>query len=397
MKNYISTLARLISAEVGAKIIIGAISILCIAFMDQSEFAKYVFGMSVFLLLSSLISSVFNIVYIVGVTSDESYSGLLIAQLVFTFFASVFLAFFYTSFSGLFWHTCFLILVQCIFLFQQTTLQKKLKFRGYYIAEYIRCMCFGLCVVACYLYYGLTASNVFICQIMATCLAIISRKDWFSIFISKGCLGGLSTLATTLLEARLQILAIYFTLVAILLNVDILVIKTFGTEGDVANYGAAFRYYSILQVGLIVVQKLLLPKIAQTNKSTELKEIFNDHRTVSLYLLALTPLIYAFGVCIIPIVDSGRYPESVNIFLVLAVSSYLSFSFSPYSNVLIKQREYDVMVVIIAIGLLAHLTLSYLLFNKLGSVGVAVSNLTIYGAVNYAIYFRSKRWIQASL
>ena len=394
MKSYLKTLSKLISAEVAAKVILGAISIVCVAFMEPNEFAKYAFAVSIFILLSSLIGSVFNIIYIVNVDIDKYHSSLLLFQLlIVVFFLCIFLNFRYL-FSGLLLHTIILVAAQCIFLFNQTARQKKLQFRSYYLAEYIRAGFFAAFVTVIYFRYEFSASNLLIAQIGATALAIMPSIKMRTISNNLDNFFAFKELVSIVVISKMHILALYFITIAILLNVDMLIIKTFGESEDVANYGAAFRYYSILQVALIAAQKLLLPTVAQSEKISEVKTVFSQHKKISLYLIVLALPLYLFAVYVIPLIDGGKYPDSVQIFLILAVSAYLSFSFSPYSNVLIKFKRYLFMFVLALIALLIHIPLSYYLFSYQGSFGVALSNLLVYGVVNYAIYIRSKNLIR---
>ena len=116
----------------------------------------------------------------------------------------------------------------------------------------------------------------------------------------------------------------YFCLVTLLLNIDMIILRSISSTETVAEYGAAFRYYAVLQVALISIHKLLLPVISKATDNLQLTNIFEQHKKLSYQLIFLAPLIYLGATYIMPLIDEGKYPASINIFLVLALSSYLS-------------------------------------------------------------------------
>ncbi len=91
---------------------------------------------------------------------------------------------------------------------------------------------------------------------------------------------------------------------------------------------------------------------------------------------------------VIPAIDSGRYPGSIEafqIFLVIAFSAYLT---APAANVLMAQRGYSVIAFIYAVGLLVNLAGDVAVARRFGVTGIAIVSSTVYVAIGLALLIR---------
>jgi O-antigen/teichoic acid export membrane protein len=92
-----------------------------------------------------------------------------------------------------------------------------------------------------------------------------------------------------------------------------------------------------------------------------------------------------------PWVDQGRYPDSVAAFRVLAVSTVVSFAFSPHVNMLMKLERFRFLVALAALALGVNVLLLLLLVPRYGAIGASVAMLIAAACVTLPIYFESRR------
>jgi O-antigen/teichoic acid export membrane protein len=349
--NYKEVFIKVFSAEVAAKIFLGVISIYTIRVMPTSDFASYTFAISIHLFLVSVVSSVINIIYI---TMDENESqelrtSFLTLQAIVLIIAAFILLPVKNLFNGLYGSVFVLTFVHFLFLYSQSYFQKLMQFDKYYAMEFFRVGFFFAAFVTYTYYKGYTinAQHMLALQTAATLLPL--SVVLFKIFnFREVCnISKLKSLLIYIYYSKKILLLFYFIVVSILLNVDFMLIKLFGTEYELAEYGAAFRYYAILQVALISIQKILLPFVSTESDYSKIRNVFRQHKIISIRLLLLSPIIILMAIYLMPIINNGKYEGAIYIFLILALSSYISFSFSPYSNVLIKSNNYAFMVKII--------------------------------------------------
>ncbi len=184
----------------------------------------------------------------------------------------------------------------------------------------------------------------------------------------------------------------YFFVLAFFAQVDVFMLKSISSERELATYGSAFRYYTLVVLGLNSVHTVLLPTIQRARSAGELSDIYRRYNRLLLVLLPLLLIGAWLAQWIIPAVDEGKYPAAVACFRVLTLSAAVSLICSPYSNVVLRFEDFKFLFVLIGAGLVLVLALNLVLVPAAGSVGAAWATLIAYGVVNLSIYLRARRY-----
>ena len=392
MKHFVQVL----SVDALAKVALGVVTIALIRFMPVEEYAALTFAVSAAGLAAQIFSSGFNRIYIVGF---ERYAlagkirGLLILQL--TGIAVLALAFapLAETFKGL--YSAAVVFASAIMLseFAKTYYQRDLRFGRYSAMEIGRTVLQGAAVGGLLLAYGdrLKAAPVLWAQsgslALAFCVAL-----WPVLRSSRlADLGSGGALARSIARGPYALLFVYFSVIAVFSQVDVVMVRWLGDDRVLASYGAALRYYGVLSLALGAVHAVLLPAIQQARGGPELDALFGRHFRLVLIYAPIVVLFAAVAGWVMPWVDQGRYPDSVIAFRVLALSAVVSFAFSPHVNLLMKMERFRFLVVLVAAALVVNLALLLWLVPRQGAMGASFAVLVAAACVTVPIFLESRR------
>lgn len=395
--KYNALLLKVFSAEILAKIFIGLIGVFLIRFMSIDEFATYTLSFTIFILSSSIVSSVFNIIFIYkpDIQKIDDHTHLIIIQCSLLCIIGILLSSVNQYYDLPLISILLLATIHTIFMFRQTVLQKSLNFGKYYYLEFTRVTSFLIIFIICVNSFADISSELILnVQTLATIISLCTRRFFKDVQIGK--IKGIDLLSEiqSNFDNKNITLFLYFIFVAILLSLDMLFLRLLSDDIQLAQYGAAYRYYGILQVGLIASQKIIVPHIGRTNDAEQVALIYSQHRKMSNVILFCLPVgIYAI-IQVMPLIDNNKYPESPGIFAILAASAYISFRLSPYSNLLMKEKLYGYLLRVITIGLVLHVTMLHFLIEQYLAYGAAVASLVSYAFVNVLIYVKGSRLLK---
>lgn len=389
-----SKLLKILSLDFLAKIILAVISLSLIRLMSIEDFALYTVIFTAVNLISSLVASVINKLYIVGNFEEEGYSltNFLSFQIFLVIVLTALIIPIANLFGGYLWLMFPLILLKVFMVFIQTHFQKEMQFRRYYKLEYTRIF-FYVCMFLVLLVLGNTITVFEILTINIISLGIAGFYYGFNLLKLNNLLDLKATLGLLKKTMNSEYKYLYFYTVGILflVNVDVFMLRILDNTYQVAIFGAAFTFYSFLMLGLGAVHKLFLPLINKTNNVLEIKKFFKEHNKISLFLIPVLILGLFISPYIIPLIDNGKYPESIIIFQILAVSAYISFFLSPYSNVLLRFKEFKFQFVFVSLFVLFHIILNLYIIPNYHAIGLAWANLFMYGAFNFIVYLKALR------
>ena len=393
--KYLSSISKIFSMEIFAKAIFSVISLGVIRFLSEKEFATYIISLTTISIITSSIGAIFNRLFIAGKFNFEKYSflpflgiqGLLI---VFLFFLFLPLKEIYEGNLGL----VFLVSsLQIFFIFIQTSFQKELNFFSYYSSEYIRLCIYLISFILLAVNDLLSTKNILIVQSGSVAIASMLFVSKLKIKNESFLFQKIFSLLQKIFLGSNKYLIFYSLIVVFMSGLDTLLLRIFDDKNQVAIFGAAFTYYGILQSILYAVNKLYLPMIQKTKSLEEINLAMTTLNALNIkYLSILFVLAIALSPAIIPLIDNGRYPDSILIFQILATSSFFSLLFSPYKNILFKFSDnkyifslYLKSFILIYIFLLPNVIIKY------HSIGVAIVFLINWFIVNYISFLRAKK------
>jgi O-antigen/teichoic acid export membrane protein len=392
MKHF----TQVLSVGLLAKVALGAVTIALIRFMPVEEYAALTFAVSAAGLAAQIFSSGFNRIYIVGY---ERYAlagkigGLLLLQLAGIAVLALAFAPLAGTFRGLYIASAVFASAIMLSEFAKTYYQRDLRFGRYSAMEIGRTLLQGAAVGGLLLAYRdrLAAAPVLWAQSGALALAFCVVL-WPALRSNRLTdLGSAGPLARSIAGGPYAFLFVYFSVIAVFSQVDVVMVRWLGDDRVLASYGAALRYYGVLSLALGAVHAVLLPAIQQARVGPELDALFAQHFRLVLIYAPIVVLFAAVAGGVMPWVDQGRYPDSVIAFRVLALSAVVSFAFSPHVNLLMKMERFRFLVVLVAVALVVNLALLLWLVPRQGAIGASFAVLVAAACVTVPIFLESRR------
>jgi O-antigen/teichoic acid export membrane protein len=169
-------------------------------------------------------------------------------------------------------------------------------------------------------------------------------------------------------------------------------LKMISNSHELATYGAAFRYYTLLSLALASINVVLLPTIQQLKSASELDQLLSKHVRILIAFSLVTLTGAWLSRWIIPAIDMGKYPESIAVFRILAISAIISFALSPHANLLMRFEDFRFLTVLTSAALFINLGLNFPLVHAFGAIGAAIATLIAYLFVNGSSFLRAQRY-----
>jgi len=391
--------AFILSADIFAKGVLALVTIALIRFLEPGSYATYTFGVAVATAASQTLASSFNRIYIVGhekLALSERAEPFLGLQLALVLCVAVLAASWSDLFGGAYLAVVFLGLAMVLSDFAKTFFQQQHRFARYSGIEVARAVLQAIAVAAVLAVGGeaLRAAPVLNAQaaalLVASLAALGSRLRWSQVAIVRVYY----SLAREILAGRYGVLVAYFGAVALFSQVDVFMLRWLAPIDSLAAYGAASRYYALLSLALGAVHAVLLPAIQGTTGEEELAALYRKHSRLVLAFVPFVGILAFAAQWLLPLIDRGRYPESVPVFRVLALSSIVSFAFSPHVNLLMKLERFDFLLRLILVASAIAIALHVVLIPLWGALGAAIATLLASALVTVRIFLaaRSARW-----
>lgn len=387
-------MAQVFSFDIFLKVVSGGISILLIRILPEQEYASFVFALAFTTLMMGTLVSGFNRVYIVAyerlnIRNSSSFLGLQISAILVVALLLVPVS---TQFEGLYLLAVLLALGNCLVEFARTVFQHELKFFWFSMVEALRTVIYAVALLILFLIvrWQIHASDVLLLQSVITLTVFViflGRRIDRSIFRLREAI----RLAKGIIFGSYRYLFIYFFLLAFFVQVDVFVLKAISTDTQLATYGSAFRYYSVLVLALNSFHTVLLPTIQRINTKAELKEIYDRHLKAVVIFIPGIALVAWASQWIIPAIDQGRYPDAVLTFQILAVSAAFSLLFSPHVNLLMRFEDFRFLLLLLIVCLVLVIILNFVLVPSYGAIGSAISMAAGFITINIVIFLRSER------
>lgn len=195
-------------------------------------------------------------------------------------------------------------------------------------------------------------------------------------------------------------LTVYNLVSAGFTSVDVFIVAAILSRTDIASFGAAQRY---LAIALGAAPALLAVFRVRTVQQDVLDSPGAQHRLLLTWARHTAPPIAAavvLGVVaaplLVPVLDGGRYPDSVpilQVFLAMAFSTYICM---PASSLLLAQLRFKELAIIWTAGLGVNTAGDFVVGPVFGVVGIAVVSTTVYVLVHATLTVTALRAISAS-
>jgi len=389
-------LLKVFSFNVVAKLFLGVAGILLIRYMPQLDYAHYTIALSVVAVVTQTLASSFNSIYIVGYQTLElggnSSSFLSFQLLCVAILALVALPLAPRS-AGTYGVTLALVVATVASEYSKSCFQRRQDFSRFAMVEFLRAALFlGSAIILVVVFrqqinawQGLALQAACFLLVFILLSGVHLDSDLFRI-------GKATRLAVQIWRGKFRFLFAYFCILAVFSQLDVFMLKAIASNLQLATYGAAFRYYTLVSLALASIHVVLLPAIQQLKSPEQLDRLLAKHVKI-LVFFALATLAGAWAAqWIIPAIDMGKYPDSVAVFRILAVSAILSFALSPHVNLLMRFEDFRFLTILISVALLINVALNFPLVRNKGAIGASIATLIAYLFLNGSIFLRARRY-----
>ena len=170
-------------------------------------------------------------------------------------------------------------------------------------------------------------------------------------------------------------LTVYFLGSAGFAYADIFVVAAFLDDAAVASYGAALRYLAIVLgplPALIAVMRVRTSQEDVVDSAEQQSRLLLDWLRRSLF-----PVVVVIGLAalaaplVIPLVDGGRYPDSVPVFQLMLIPALVDYMTLLAPNILMAQKRYRVLAIFYSVALGVQLIAAGTVAAVAGVVAVA--------------------------
>lgn len=198
-------------------------------------------------------------------------------------------------------------------------------------------------------------------------------------------------------------LILYFVCLAIFGQLGVFMISRMMTIGDLANYGVAFRYYSLIMLlfpAIKTVLKVHTAKIDFVDNFEKQKQFLSRWiKLTSLLAIPLALMILFFSGYFMNLVNGAQYSGAILPFKISAISALISYIFSPNTDLFRTMNKHFLMFCFGFFALIINFLINYILIPIYGISGVAFSNLISFFIVNglATVYIFSRKTCVSSV
>ena len=397
----IKSMLQVFACDVLAKLMLAVVILALIRVMSPTEYAAYTLMASLSAIFSQTLATAFNRIYIIGHGSGRLDIGpkgsFLAVQLAVVSSLTLAAALAASRKAGLAAAAGLLAAGWVLSDFLKTDYQNAKHFARFSVVELARS---ALILIALLAWLAVSRGAIASAQalgLQGAALALIA----IPLLLRRGLFAGLThfrnglAVVRAIATSRYRLLLAYFAVLTVLSQADVWMVKLLGSDAMLAAYGSAFRYYSLLLLSLGAVHTVLLPTLRDIATRTEAARIFARHWRL---VLIFTPCVLgglALAPRIIPLLDNGKYPESIPVFQVLAASSILSFALSPHVNLIMRNECFTFLFVTTLAATASAVAFHLFLIPRFGAVGAAVATFLAFGIVNTLTWVQSRRLLKA--
>jgi O-antigen/teichoic acid export membrane protein len=162
----------------------------------------------------------------------------------------------------------------------------------------------------------------------------------------------------------------------------------------VASYGAALRYMSIVFGPFPALMAVMRVRSSQRDvvdsTALQLSMLTRWVRQAGPLVAVVLGLAALLAPVVIPLLDGGRYPDSVPIFQLLLISAFFEYATMPGPNLLLSQRRYKLLAGVYTVALIVQVP-AVVFASLAGVVAVAAATAAVRSADWLAIAYLATR------
>jgi O-antigen/teichoic acid export membrane protein len=182
----------------------------------------------------------------------------------------------------------------------------------------------------------------------------------------------------------------YFFIVIAFQKFDVFMLSHFSSEEELANYGVAFRYYSLAMIVLASLNAVMLPKFSKA----EMQDLGRQRQFTVKWLKAtvwlVIPLVVfdLFGNPLFTWLNGMRYENAFYIFVILSSGFWINLMFSPLVHIVMARKAYKFLFFLGLAAFSLNLLGNYNVVPRWGGLGAAFVTVASHGLINITAFFR---------
>lgn len=181
-------------------------------------------------------------------------------------------------------------------------------------------------------------------------------------------------------------IVIYCVFINLLNQVDIIMITNMMTKEDVAMYGIALKYYSLLLTLLPSIQAVLKVRTSKKeyiDDASQRKKFSTSWLKKSgLIIIPSCTLIILTSGIFMPILNGHKYDGSINAFRILVIGVAISYLFASNTSLMITARKYKQLYLLALVALIFNFVANWFFVPIWGINAAAASTLISQAIVN---------------
>ena len=157
-------------------------------------------------------------------------------------------------------------------------------------------------------------------------------------------------------------------------RLDIFMLSHFSTGEELANYGVAYRYYSMALLLLGSIHAVLLPRFSKVDMQEPVKQrifIFRWLKATG-WLIIPVVIVDVLGKPVFVWVNGIQYEKAFYMFVIFSIGVWFSLMFSPLVNVLISRKAFRFLFALAVGAFILNFIGNYLLIPLWGGIGAAL-------------------------
>jgi O-antigen/teichoic acid export membrane protein len=190
-------------------------------------------------------------------------------------------------------------------------------------------------------------------------------------------------------------LTVYYLLSAGVSYASIFTVAALLDDEAVASFGAALRYIAIVLGPTPALLAILRVRTSQQDivdsAEAQTRMLMGWIRRAIVPVVGLLGVAIALGPLFIPIVDGGRYPDSVPIFQLLLIGAMFAYITMPSPNLLMSQRRFRLLAGFYAVALIVQVAVLGLAAELAGVVAVAGATAAVRASETSALAYLATR------
>ena len=176
----------------------------------------------------------------------------------------------------------------------------------------------------------------------------------------------------------------YYVILAAFQRLDIFMLSHYTTRNELAQYGVAYKYYTLGLLFINSIRAVLLPAFSKINMQDPL-----THRSFitkwlrSISWIGVPILIFVLlGKPLFIWVNGIKYARAFDILCIFAFGIWLSWMFSPSVNLLIGKKAFKFLFMLGVTAFIMNFWGNYFIIPVWGGVGAAVTTVFTHGFIN---------------